>query len=79
MSQERKPETPVVFTEMEAVENSKMVALVQQNFMKLHPEITSPAQSDLAKMMRDEKMMYANLGIQFTVQYIAATVKSKKS
>ena len=56
MSTERKPDTPVVFTEMEVIENSKMQAIVQKNFLQLHPEITSPAQSDLAKMILDESI-----------------------
>jgi len=73
-----KPLTPVVFTEMEVVANQKMTVQIQQAFLKQHVEITSPANSDLAGMIRDEKMMYSNLGIAFCVQAIAAHEKRKK-
>lgn len=73
----KKPITPVVFTEMETITNQKMQAIITKAFVLQHPEITSPAQSDLAGMIRDEKMMYSNLAIQFTVQYIAADSKRK--
>jgi len=73
-----KPVTPVVFTEMENIENQKMQANISKAFLQQHPEITSPANSDRASEMRDEKMMYANLGIAFAVQAIAAHEKRKK-
>ena len=72
-----KPTTPVIFTEMEMVENNKNTQTIQKLFLQNHPEITSPANSDLAGMIRDEKMMYANLGIAFAVNAIAANEKRK--
>jgi len=73
-----KPVTPVVFTEMEMIENNKNTQIIQKAFLIQHVEITSPANSDLAGMIRDEKMMYANLGIAFAVNAIAANEKRKK-
>ena len=72
-----KPQTPIIFTEMENIANQKMTQQIQKLFLQNHVEITSPANSDLAGMIRDEKMMYANLGIAFTVQAIAANDKRK--
>ncbi len=77
-SDPNKPQTPVIFTEMENITNQKMTQQIQKLFLLNHVEITSPANSDLAGMIRDEKMMYANLGIAFTVQAIAAIEKRKK-
>ena len=73
-----KPQTPVVFTEMEMVENNKNTQIIQKLFLQQHVEITSPANSDLASMIRDEKMMYANIGIAFAVNALAANEKRKK-
>lgn len=73
-----KPQTPVVFTEMEMIENNKHTQIIQKAFLQQHVEITSPANSDLAGMIRDEKMMYANLGITFAVNAIVANKKRKK-
>lgn len=73
-----KPQTPVVFTEMEVVENNKNIQIIQKLFLLNHVEITSPANSDLAGMIRDEKMMYANLGIAFAVNAMSANEKRKK-
>ena len=63
---------------MENVTNQKMTQQIQRLFLLNHVEITSPANSDRASEMRDEKMMYANLGIAFAVQAIAANEKRKK-
>jgi len=73
-----KPQTPVIFTELEMVENNKHAQNIQKAFLQQHVEITSPANSDLAGMIRDEKMMYANLGIAFAVTALAANEKRKK-
>jgi len=73
-----KPVTPVIFTEMEMVENNKHTQIIQKAFLLQHVEITSPANSGLAGMIRDEKMMYANLGIAFAVNALAANEKRKK-
>jgi len=73
-----KPQTPVIFTEMEMIENNKNTQIIQKAFLLQHVEITSPANSDLAGMIRDEKMMYANLGIAFAVNALAANEKRKK-
>lgn len=72
------PPTPVIFTEMEMIQNNKDSQIIQKLFLQVHPEITSPANSDLAGMIRDEKMMYANLAILFAVQAIAANKKRKE-
>lgn len=72
------PDTPVVFTEMENIENNKNIAIIQQTFLKNHVEITSPSNSSLEAMMRDGKMMYANLGVQFAVQFLAAKRKQEQ-
>jgi len=70
--------TPVVFTEMENIENNKNIQIIQQNFLKMHVEITAPSNSSLEAMMRDGKMMYGNLGIQYAVQWLAAQAKRKR-
>ncbi len=77
MSDPGKPITPVVFTEMELIANQKMIVQIQKAFLQQHVEITSPANSDIAGMMRDEKMMYSNLAIAFAVQAIAVDAKRK--
>jgi len=74
---DNKPITPVIFTELEQNENNKMIISIQQAFLKQHVEIASPANSDLTKLLREEKHMYANLGIQFAVQVMAANSKRK--
>jgi len=76
-SDSNKPQTPIIFTEMENIANQKMTQQIQKLFLQNHVEITSPANSDLAGMIRDEKMMYANLGIAFAVQAISANDKRK--
>jgi len=76
---DKKPITPVMFTELENVQNTKMLALVQKNFLQLHPEIVYPAKTDLTSMIREEKILYSNMAIQFAVQFIAAHTKSKKT
>lgn len=75
MSHENKPEPPIVFSEMEQLDIQKMNNQIQANFLKQHPEITSPANSDLAQMIRDEKMMYSNLAILFACNFHAALKK----
>jgi len=72
---EKKPEPPITFTEMEQLDIQKMNNQIQTNFLKNHPEITSPANSDLAQMIRDEKTMYANMAILFACNFHAAMKK----
>lgn len=68
----------VVFTHAELAEMQKTGVLIQQNFMRQHPEITASANNDLTVMIRQEKQMYANLAIQYTINAIAAMEKAKK-
>jgi len=79
MSAPGKPQTPVVFTEMEKIEINKMIQGISQAFLLQHIEITSPAGSDLADMIRKEKQMYANLGVQFAVNSMFAQKKRDES
>jgi len=72
-----RPETPVIFTPLEQAENQKTCLLIQQNFMRQHQEITAAASSDLASMIRQEKQMYANLAIAYSVNAIAAMNKKR--
>jgi len=76
-SSDDKPETPVVFTQQEQAENQKTCVLIQQNFLRQHQEITAPAASDMASMIRQEKQMYASLAIVYAVNAIAAMNKKK--
>jgi len=60
-------------------EINKLVAVTQQNFMGTHPEITQKSGNDLTTMMREEKQMYARLGILFGVMAMATQEKLKKT
>ena len=76
MSQDpNKSQEPVIFTEMEQIGNNKTTQQLSQAFLQQHVEITAPAGSDLAQMIRQEKQMYASLAIQFAVNYFAAQKK----
>jgi len=70
-----KPEPPINFTPAEQAENQKNAALIQIRFQQQHPEITSNANADITKMIREEKIMYSNMGIAFAVNFIAALAK----
>lgn len=72
------PEPPVTFSQAEMQENQKTCLMIQQNFLRQHPEITAPSGSDMATMIRQEKQMYANLAIAYAVNAIAAMNKGKK-
>ncbi len=76
-NRDQKPITPIVFTELELNDNNKIANNIIQSFLQQHPEITSPANSDLTKLLREEKQMYANMAIRFTVQALAADRKRK--
>lgn len=75
---DNKPNEVVVFTQMEQVEIAANITKLQQQFMQLHPEITAPAGSDLAQMIRQEKQMYASVAIKFVVEFMAAAKKRKE-
>jgi len=68
----------VEFTQTEITNMQKTTMLIQQNFMRQHVEITAVSTSDLTDMLRQEKQMYANLGIQFAVNALGAMEKVKK-
>ena len=70
--------TNVEFTPTEITNMQKTSQLVQQNFLRQHVEITAPSNSDLTDMIRQEKQMYANMAIQYTVSALAAMEKVKK-
>ena len=73
------PEPPIVFTPTENAENQKNIKMIQMNFQQQHPEITAGANADITKMLREEKLLYANLAITYTVQAVAAIGKRKSS
>lgn len=73
-----KPPVNVEFTQTEQANNQKTTMMLQQNFMRQHAEITALTTSDLTDMIRQEKQMYANLGIAFAVNAIAAMEKVRK-
>lgn len=72
---QNKPQTPVVFTEMERVENNKKTSMITQGFLMKHVEITARANSDLENMIRDGKQMYCSMAIQFATEWHAAEKK----
>ncbi len=72
---QNKPQTPVIFTEMERVENNKKTGQLTQAFLMKHVEITARANSDLENMIHDGKQMYCSLAVQFAVEWIAAEKK----
>ena len=68
----------VTFTQAEFEQNNKLAQKIQQMFLQAHVEIRSKGTTDLTNMIRDEKQLYANLGIEFAVITIAATEKKKR-
>ena len=74
---DNKPPINVEFTPTEQAEIQKTTQMLQRNFQKQHVEITAPSNSDLTDMIRQEKQMYANLGIFYTVNAIRAMEKVK--
>ena len=70
-----KPDEIIRFTEMETVENNKVITSLQQKFLQNHVEVTAGSTSDLTRMIREEKQLYANLAIAYVVQYYAAQKK----
>lgn len=72
------PPISVEFTKVEQAEMQKTCVMIQQHFLRLHQEIIAPSNSDLTTMVRQEKQMYANLGIVFAVNTLAAIEKAKK-
>jgi len=75
---DNKPPINVEFTPVELAEMQKTTQLIQSNFQRQHVEITAPSNSDLTDMIRQEKQMYANLGILYAVNALRAMEKVKK-
>lgn len=75
---DNKPPINVEFTQNEKAEMQKTTVLIQQNFLRQHVEITSPSNSDLTDMIRQEKQMYSNMGIAYAVNALRAMEKAKK-
>lgn len=71
-------EPPLAFTQVELQEQQKTSIIIQQDFQRHHVEITAPSNSDMATMIRQEKQMYANMGIAFAVAAMMAMEKRKK-
>ena len=78
MSVDRKEDNIVQFTQAEVEQNGKMAVQIKNQFMRNHVEITAKGTTDITNMIRDEKALYANLGIDFAVSWIAALEKKKK-
>lgn len=72
-----KPLTRVEFTQTELANMQKTSTMLQKNFMKQHVEITAMSTSDLTDMVRQEKQVYAILGIQYAVNALASMEKVK--
>jgi len=68
----------VEFSPIEITNMQKTTLLIQKNFLRQHVEITAISTSDLTDMIRQEKQMYGNLGIQYAVGALAALEKVKK-
>ncbi|KKN76262.1 hypothetical protein LCGC14_0372880 [marine sediment metagenome] len=75
---DNKPPLRVEFTKTEQTEMQRTCIMIQQTFLRAHQEIIAPSNSDLTTMIRQEKQMYANLGIAFAVDTLAAIEKAKK-
>jgi len=78
MSEPGKVEPPIQFTPSELAEQNKNIQMIQQNFLMNHSEITASSNSPLASLLREEKIMYANLVIKFSVVALAAMAKRGK-
>jgi len=79
MSVDESQKNIVQFTQAEIELNIKTANQIKVNFMKHHPEIIAPGNSDLTKMIREEKQMYSNLAIDFAVNVVAAMEKKKRN
>ena len=77
--EDRKQDNIVQFTQAEAEMNSKLAVQIKNQFMRNHVEITAKGTTDITNMIRDEKALYANLGIDFAVNFVAALEKKKKT
>lgn len=76
---DNKPPVVVQFTKQEMEEINKLVTQTQQKFMATHPEIMAPDGNDLTIMIRNEKQMYARLGIMAGAIAFATTEKLKRT
>jgi len=76
---DKRPPDIVTFSQPELDQNQKTINQIFKMFCQNHPEIMAPGNSDLTKMIRDEKQMYANVAISFAVNFLAALEKKKKA
>ncbi len=73
---EKKQDNVIEFTPIETAENTKTMQLIMKNFTAQHPELSTIGNIDsMTRMMREEKTMFANLAIKYTVEYVAAMKK----
>ena len=77
MSAEPNKDNIVQFSQAEIEQNAKTAAKIKQQFMRNHIEITAKGTTDITNMVRDEKALYANMGIDFAVSFLAALQKKK--
>jgi len=75
---DRKQDNIIQFSQAEVEQNMKLAGQIKQQFMRNHVEITAKGTTDITNMIRDEKALYANLGIDFAVNFVAAIEKKKK-
>lgn len=78
MSFNEPPPMPVEFSAEEKTEMMKTLTEINKAFLQNHPEIITGAVNDLTTMIRQEKQVYVNLAIAFTIQSLAAAEKRKK-
>lgn len=69
----------VVFTEQEVFQNQKTIQMIMVNFQTQHPEIISVANGDLTTLIREEKLIYSNLAIKYSVEFLMAMKKKSES
>ncbi len=73
---DKKPDIVIEFSPAETAENTKTIQLIIRNFIAQHPELGTIGNIDsMTRMMREEKMMFSQLAIKYTVEYIAAMKK----
>lgn len=73
----REPLNLFDFDAREMADNNKTVISIQQQFQYAHPELNARSNTDLTNMLRDEKVLYANLAIDYAVRMIRAIEKRK--
>ena len=68
----------VIFTESEIFQNQKLIQTLMANFQNQHLEITAVANGSLTTLIREEKLLYANLAIKYCVEFMAAMKKQNE-